>query len=157
MFPAIDNAASCKTRAVIRLLHAKVRSTAEIHSELCAVYGQNLMNEGTVRQWCRMFKDGRRIFMMKSEVDGRPSVMSDDKKNCERKRFTISEISCEFPQFSNTVLYEIITVSLGYYKFCARWLPKMLTGTHKIQRTASALIFLERYYKDGDEFRSHIF
>jgi hypothetical protein len=35
-------------------------SAAEIHRELCvAVYGQNIMNEGTVRQWCRMFKDGR--------------------------------------------------------------------------------------------------
>jgi hypothetical protein len=22
------------------------------------VYGQNVMSEGTVRQWCRMFKDG---------------------------------------------------------------------------------------------------
>jgi hypothetical protein len=32
----------------------------------------------------------------------------------------------------------------------------MLTGAHKTQRTASALIFLERYHKDGDEFLSHI-
>jgi hypothetical protein len=34
-------------------------SAAEIHHKLCAVvYGQNVMSEGTVRQWCRMFKDG---------------------------------------------------------------------------------------------------
>jgi hypothetical protein len=46
-------------------------NTAEIHSELCPVYGQNLMSEGTVRQWCRMFKDGRKkMFTMKSEVVG---------------------------------------------------------------------------------------
>jgi hypothetical protein len=32
---------------------------AEIHCELCVVYGQNVMSEGSVRQWCRMFKDGQ--------------------------------------------------------------------------------------------------
>jgi hypothetical protein len=71
-------------------------------------------------------------------------------KICERRRFTISEHSCEFPQISYTVLYEIITVGLCYHKFCATWVPKMLTGAHK------TLWFLERYDKDGDEFLSHI-
>jgi hypothetical protein len=37
----------------------KIMSSAEILRELCAVYNQNEMNEGTVRQWCRKFKDGR--------------------------------------------------------------------------------------------------
>jgi hypothetical protein len=32
----------------------------------------------------------------------------------------------------------------------------MLTGAHKTQRMASALTFLERYHKDGDEFLNHI-
>jgi hypothetical protein len=59
MSPAIDNPASCKIRTVTHFLHAKNMSAAEIHHELCAVvYGQN-GSEGTVRQWCRMFKDGR--------------------------------------------------------------------------------------------------
>jgi hypothetical protein len=67
---------------------------------------------------------------------GRPSVVSDDffqnidKKNCERWRFTISELSYEFPQISRTLLYEIIIVRRGNHKFCARWVPKMLTGTN---------------------------
>jgi hypothetical protein len=56
--PAIDNAPSFEIPAVIRFLHAKNVSAAEIHRELCGVYGQNVMSEGTVRQWCRMFKDG---------------------------------------------------------------------------------------------------
>jgi hypothetical protein len=34
-------------------------STAEIHNELCLVYCQNVMSDGPVRQWCRMFEDGR--------------------------------------------------------------------------------------------------
>jgi hypothetical protein len=58
MCPAIYNPASCEIRAVIRFLLAKSMSAAEIHRELCAVYGQIVMSEGTVRQWCRMFKDG---------------------------------------------------------------------------------------------------
>jgi hypothetical protein len=57
MCPAIDNPASCEVRAVICVLHTKNMSAAEIHHELCVVYGQNVMSEGTVRQWCRMFKD----------------------------------------------------------------------------------------------------
>jgi hypothetical protein len=43
-------------------------SSAEIHYELCAVYGQNVMSEETARHWCKMFKDGLTKFMMKSEV-----------------------------------------------------------------------------------------
>jgi hypothetical protein len=62
---------------------------------------------------------------------------------CDSRRFTVSELSCEFPQISLTLLYEIITVRLGYYKFCARCVPKMLTGEHKEQGIVSALTFLE--------------
>jgi hypothetical protein len=50
MCPVIDNPASCKIHAVIRFLHAKSMSAAEIHRELCAtVYEQNVMSEGTVK------------------------------------------------------------------------------------------------------------
>jgi hypothetical protein len=102
--------------------------------------------------------------MFKAEArSGRPFVVSDDlvqsfdQKICERRHFIISELSCEFsPQMSCTLLYEIITVRLGYHKFGARWVPKMLTGAHKMQRMASALNFLELYHKDGDEFLDHI-
>jgi hypothetical protein len=31
-----------------------------------------------------------------------------DQKICERRHFTISELSCEFPQISPTLLYEIV-------------------------------------------------
>jgi hypothetical protein len=65
----------------------------------------------------------------------------------------ISELSCEFSQISSTVLYEIITVRVGYHKFCAKWLPNMLTGVHKTQRIALALTV---FHKDGEEYLSHI-
>jgi hypothetical protein len=73
-------------------------------------------------------------------------VQSVDQKFCERWCFTISEVSCEFPQISRAVLYQIFTVMLRYHKFRARWVPGMFTGVHKTQRMASALTF---FYSDA--------
>jgi hypothetical protein len=58
MCRAIDNPTSCEIGAFILFLHAKNMSAAEMHLELCAVYGQSVISEGTVRQWCRIIKDG---------------------------------------------------------------------------------------------------
>jgi hypothetical protein len=145
----IDNPVSCEIRAVIHFLHAKNMSAAEIHRALCVIYGQNVMSEGAVRQWCGMFKDGRRN-IHHEEPSGRLSVVSDDlvqtvdQKNCEKWRFTISEFLCEFPQISCTVLYRIIMVRLGYHMFCAKRVPKMLMDAHKMQRMASTFVDLFR-------------
>jgi hypothetical protein len=91
---------------------------------------------------------GKQMFAMKSKVVGWPSAVTDDlvqsvdQKICERWCFTISELSCKFPQILCTLLYGIIAVSLGYHhKVCTRWVPKMLTGAHKMQRVALALPF----------------
>jgi hypothetical protein len=73
---------------------------------------------------------GEQMFPMKSEVVGRQSVVSDDlvqsvgQKICKSLHFTISKLSCEFPQLSRTLLYEIIAVRLGYRKFCANGFRK---------------------------------
>jgi hypothetical protein len=85
-------------------------------------------------------------------------VQSVDQKICERQHFTIAELLCGYPQISCTVLYKIITVRLGYRKFCARLVPKMLMGVHKTQRMALALTltFIDQDHKDGNEFVSHI-
>jgi hypothetical protein len=46
-------------------------SVAEIHRELyAAVYVGNVTTEETVKHWCKMFKDGRNMSTMKSEVFG---------------------------------------------------------------------------------------
>jgi hypothetical protein len=59
-------------------------------------------------------------------------AQSVDQQICERWHFTISELSCEYQQISCTFPYEIITVRLGCHKFCARWVPKILMGAHKL-------------------------
>jgi hypothetical protein len=55
MCPAIYNPTSCEIRAAYDMN----MNAADIHNELFAVCGQNVKREGTVRQWCRMFKDER--------------------------------------------------------------------------------------------------
>jgi hypothetical protein len=77
------------------------------------------MIEVTVRQWCRMFRDGR-TNVHDEERSGRPSVVRDDLIENERRRFIISEFLREFPQISPTVLCEIIAVRLGCHKCCAK-------------------------------------
>jgi hypothetical protein len=120
------------------------------------------MSEKTIRQWSRIFKDGQ-TNVPDEKRSVRPSVVSDglqsiDQKICERWRFTISALQCEFLQISRTVFFEIIIAGLGCYKFSTRLVPKMrvLKGAQKMQRMASALTVLERYHKDGDEILSHI-
>jgi hypothetical protein len=57
---SIDNPASCKICNVVCFLRTENMSALEIHCELHVVYCQNVMSEGTVRQWCRVFKDGQK-------------------------------------------------------------------------------------------------
>jgi hypothetical protein len=52
MCPVIDNPTSCKIHIDIHFLHARNMSAAESHCVLSVVHGQNVMSEGTVRQWC---------------------------------------------------------------------------------------------------------
>jgi hypothetical protein len=49
-------------------------NAAEMHRELCAVYGQNVLSEGSVRQWRGMFKDE----LTGGEVVGRSYVVNDE-------------------------------------------------------------------------------
>jgi hypothetical protein len=62
-------------------------SDVEIHRELrLAVYGPNAMSEGTVRQFCRMFKDWR-TNVHDEERSGWPSVVSDDLVRSVHQKF----------------------------------------------------------------------
>jgi len=85
-----------------------------------------------VREWCRKFRDGP-TDMHDEGGQERHSIVTDklvqkvDQCLRGKRRFTISELSEEFPQTSRTTLYQIVIDRLGYHKFCARWVPKQLT------------------------------
>jgi hypothetical protein len=122
-------------------------NAAKIHRELCAaVYGQNVMNEGTLRQWRRMFKDGCRTNVHDEERSGRPAICNEWwsclkcwLKFCERRNF--QNFHANFRKFHLLLLYEIIRIMLGYHKFCSIWVPKMFTGVNKTQKMAPASTF----------------
>ena len=73
MWAAINNPASCEFRAVIRFLLARNNNPAEIHWQLCEVYRPNVMSDSKVRQWCRLFEEGR-TNVHDEERSDRPSV-----------------------------------------------------------------------------------
>ena len=85
-----------------------------------------------------LFKSGR-TNIHDEERSGRPSIVSDELvqkiygKVRENRRFSISELYEQFAQISWTVLYEVVTESLGYQKFCAWWILKVLPKKHKTQ------------------------
>ncbi|KAJ4430762.1 hypothetical protein ANN_19353 [Periplaneta americana] len=97
------------------------------------------MSEGGVRQWCRMFKNGRPN-VHDEERNGRPSIVNADLIRLVDERL------------SHTLLYKVITEDLGYRKLSARWVPKLLSEEQKAQRMGGALSFLERYEREGDVF-----
>jgi hypothetical protein len=69
---------------------------------------------------------------------------------CERRRFIISEFSCEFPQISFNILNDINTVRLDGFRKCS-WVR-----TKRRECLGYDFNFLERNHKDGDEILSHI-
>jgi hypothetical protein len=94
-----------------------------------------LFSGRTVRQWCRIFKYGR--------SSGRSSVVGDDLiQNIDQKTLLrISELSCKFPKnFTHSLLRDYHR--LRYHKFCARWVPKMLTSVHKTAENGFGFNFL---------------
>ena len=123
------------------------------------VYGEIFMSDGSVREWCRKFKEGR-TDVHDEDGHGRKSVatvglverVDVDQVVRGKRRFTISELSEEFPEISRSALYTIVSKDLGYWKLCAHWVPKMLTDDHKTQHIASALTFLTRYHNEVEDF-----
>jgi hypothetical protein len=121
---------------VIRFLHAEGQARPRfivdcvvytygdnVMSDSCVVYtyGYNVMSDSCVREWCRKFRDGR------TDVHGeggqvRHSIVTDELvqkvDQCVRgkRRFTILELSEEFPQTSRTTSCRIVTDRLCYQR-----------------------------------------
>lgn len=73
MCPAIDNNASCEIRVVISFLYTNNMAAREIQHGLCALYGQIVIREGSVRR-----QAGAQMFTMMNEVVGRSLVVNND-------------------------------------------------------------------------------
>jgi hypothetical protein len=85
----IDNPADCELRSVIRLLNAQNVRAIDIHRHLAAEYGEGVMNESSVRKWCRMFNEGKKN-VHDGERSGRPSLITEDLTK-QKKKFDRTE------------------------------------------------------------------
>jgi hypothetical protein len=110
----IDNPADCEVQSVIRFLNAQNVRAIDIHRQLMAVNGESVMNESSVRKWCRMFNEGR-TNVHDEERSGRPSLITEDlKKQIDEqirqdRRSTLDELYEKFPQISRSLLHEILS------------------------------------------------
>ena len=70
----------------------------EIHRQICQARGENVMSDGAVRKWTRMFNEGRENVHDEARMS-RPSLANDDlvrevnERVCDDRRFTISDLS----------------------------------------------------------------
>ena len=77
IFKKIENPAACEMRSVIRFLNAKNMKPAEIHRQLCDVYGEHAMSSSMVRRWVQLFSEGCEN-VHDDPRSGRPSVVNED-------------------------------------------------------------------------------
>ena len=81
---------------LIKFLNAQTIAPIEIHSQLCRVYGPNVMSMQMVRRWCRQFTAGRQHVHV--ERSGRPYKITDDlvelvrESRLENRHFTITPV-----------------------------------------------------------------
>ncbi|GFO27729.1 histone-lysine N-methyltransferase SETMAR [Plakobranchus ocellatus] len=68
----------------------------------------------------------------------------------------IHEIALKL-EIPESTVHEIVHDTLRYWKVSARWVPKMLTEDHKLQRVEISKRLLQRCQQDnGDEDTTHI-
>jgi hypothetical protein len=76
MFKMIERPADCEIQSVIRLVNTRNVKPADIHRQICEVYGENVISDGIVRKWVRKFNKGRDN-VLDEPWSGWPSVVTD--------------------------------------------------------------------------------
>jgi hypothetical protein len=98
MFKTIDCPTECKIQSVIPFLNARKVKLADIHHQICKVYGENAMSDRMVRKWVRKFNEGHDNVYDKPRSSW-PSVVSDDLAHMVEAKFveTYSSPFCHCP------------------------------------------------------------
>ena len=68
MFKPIEGAANCEIRSVIRFLNARNVLASEIHHQICQVYGDNAMSDGTLGNGFGCSMENEKTCTMRREV-----------------------------------------------------------------------------------------
>ncbi|GFO04673.1 transposase [Plakobranchus ocellatus] len=120
------------------------------------------MSRSRVYQWCTCFGEGR-TSLDDEPKSGRPKTSTNEENTtrveelikCDR-RVKIREIALKL-EIPKSTVHEIVHDTSGYRKVSARWVPKMLTEDHKLQRIEISQRLLQRCQQDnGDEDTTHI-
>ncbi|KFM67667.1 hypothetical protein X975_22289, partial [Stegodyphus mimosarum] len=99
MFKIIKSPATCEVRSVIRFSLARNLPAADIHRQICEVYGATAMSEGKVIKGVRDFNVGCNNIHYESRF-GPPPVITDDVvalvevKILENRCFQINFLNC---------------------------------------------------------------
>jgi hypothetical protein len=152
--------ARCEIRPVIHFLHSKNMSVAELHHELCTVvYGKDVMSEGTVRQWCGMFKDGQANKCSRWRAKW-STICCEWWSYSKRWATSVKDSSSQFQNFrvnfhkSPNCMHSSLRDYYSYPKLSSHVLRKMGSeNAHECAERAENVFgvdFLDRYNKDGD-------
>ena len=161
MTTRLANSSSLEQRGVIRFLLAESVKSCEILSRMQRQYGPCCMSRANFYKWVQAFKDGRES-ITDDLRSGRPVDVStpeavqavEDLIKSDR-RVTLDEIATKL-DISHGTVYAIVHEKLHFSKVSCRWVPKMLTDDHKMQRLMASRASLRRYRKEGDAFLSRI-
>jgi hypothetical protein len=76
MFKKIKKPTACEMLSVMCFLNARKTIPADIHRQLCEVYGEHATSDSIIRRWVRHFNEGREnVHDLRS---GRLSVINKD-------------------------------------------------------------------------------
>ncbi|GFO41314.1 histone-lysine N-methyltransferase SETMAR [Plakobranchus ocellatus] len=151
-----------EVRAVVRFLFSKGTKPSKIHKQIAETYGEGAMSRSRVYQGCTWFGEGR-TSLGDEPKSGRPKTSTkednttcvDELIRCDR-RMKIREIALKL-EIPKSTVHEIVHDTLGYRKVSARWIHKMLTEDHKLQRVKISQRLLQRCQQgNGDEDTTHI-
>ena len=152
-----------KQCAVIEFLCAEKETVVNIHKRLCAVYGDAAVDRSTVGRWVkRVQTSGNAETELHDQPrSGRPvtSTAPDMLNRADAiiradRRITTRQLALQLSVSIGSACAMIET--LGYAKSYSRWIPRMLTIDHKIQRKAISSELLQRFETDGEAFLSRI-
>ena len=139
MTTRLGNSSCLEQRGVIRFLLAESVKSCEILSRMQRQYGPSCMSRANFYKWVQAFKDGRES-ITDDLRSGRPVDVStpeavqavEDLIKSDR-RVTLDEIATNL-DISHGTVYAIVREKLRFSKVSCRWVPKMLTDDHKMQR-----------------------